>query len=270
MPRKKTSKKRSRKKKKRKGTALGGFLKGVNWTPVLKVLLYILLLSAVVWGVRYFFMNSEFFRIKKVSVTDDRGYTFEEGRDKLRRIFKGNNIFDVDLERVARIMRNSFSQIKRVEARRVLPDKLEIDIISRAPEAVIDTAGGVVIDSEAVVLAVGTGNDDLIDIKGMNFFLNVPSRGETVESVPLENALLLIEGLKKKMRRELEQVEYIDISDENNLVIGVFDARVKMGTSGFSSKIDTLRQMMNDPDIDMNDIRYIDLRFEDPVISLKQ
>ena len=41
------------------------------------------------------------------------------------------------------------------------------------------------------------------------------------------------------------------------------------GERDFSEKVIKLRQILRDPNIDMKDINYIDLRFQDAVISPK-
>ena len=267
MARRKSPKKSKRSGKKRSG---GGFSLGkIDAKPLITVFICVALLAGAGYGIWHFFMNSSFFRIKEISVTDDRGYTFEEGESEIRRLYMGANIFGADLKRISALIRNNFPQVQRVETRRQLPDKLEVDIISRTPVAVIDTAGGIVIDKEGVVLAVGTNEKDLIRVRGISFFLNMPSRGESIDNPNLQSALLLIQGMRKKMRNQLEDIEYVNISDRNNIIIGVRGTRVKIGTGDFSGKIDTLREMLNDPNIDMNDIQYIDLRFDDPVISVK-
>jgi hypothetical protein len=71
------------------------------------------------------------------------------------------------------------------------------------------------------------------------------------------------------MRENIKDVEYIDISGQNNILLGISGVTVKMGADDFSRKIDELKEILNDPNVNMRDINYIDLRFEDPVISLK-
>ncbi|MFH1878881.1 MAG: cell division protein FtsQ/DivIB [Candidatus Omnitrophota bacterium] len=236
---------------------------------ILPGLLTVLIGAGIFFGIRYFFLNSRFFSIKEIVVNKDQGYIFREGDTRLRNLYIGRNIFSIDLRQVQILIKNDFPQLKKIEARRVLPDILEIDIISREPVAVIDAGGGIVIDNEGIVLTVGEQTKDLVRIRGLSFFLNMPSRGQKIDNTALGKALVLFEAIRKKMPKILKDVEYIDISDKNNMIVRVNNMNVKMGTEDFFKKITGFRQIMNDPNININDIKYIDMRFDEPVISFK-
>jgi len=236
--------------------------------PVLTVILCTALTAGIVYGLRCFFLGSRFFAIKEVSVTSDRGYAFTAGRKKLERLYLGRNIFSVDLDQTATLINNDFPQLKKVEVRRRLPEVLEVDIVSRRPAARLHS-GGVVIDREGVVLATGKKDDGLVTIRGLNFFLNVPSRGTKVRNASLEKALILLSGLNRKMPGRKDSIEYIDISDKKNLILGISGVTVKMGADDLAGKIDALNDILTDPNIDTGDINYMDMRFDEPVISLK-
>jgi hypothetical protein len=44
---------------------------------------------------------------------------------------------------------------------------------------------------------------------------------------------------------------------------------VKMGTDDLAVKIDALDGILTDPNVNIGDINYIDMRFDEPVMSLK-
>ncbi len=238
-----------------------------------KVLIFvfcIVLTGAAVYGARYYFLNSKFFEIKEIVVNKDRGYSFGYGENKLRQLYLGRNIFTVDLAQVQTLIKNDFPYLKKVEARRNLPEALEVNIVSREPAAVIDTGGGIVIDSEGVVLTIGEETGSLIRIKGMSFFLNMPARGEKIANKSLDAALVLLDEINRKLPPAARKdMEYIDLSQRNNIVVELSGVPIKMGTEDFPEKINKLRRILADPNIDMKDINYIDLRFEDAVISPK-
>ncbi|MBD3379890.1 MAG: hypothetical protein GF408_05450 [Candidatus Omnitrophica bacterium] len=233
-------------------------------------MILLILTAGIFFGLRYFFLKSAFFKVSEIVVNKDKGYSFYEGEKKLRRLYTGSNIFNVDLKRAKRIIGNDYPHLRGVEVRRSLPDRIAVDIISRKPAAVIDSNGGVVIDREAVVLAIGETPEGLLTVKGINFFISIPSRGERVENSSLEKALDLIDGLKLKMRESSRsRIDHIDISDSNNILLVVDGVEVKMGTDDFPGKIDKLNQILADPAVNFRDISYIDLRFSEAVISPK-
>lgn len=248
---------------------LVGFLSEKSFfiRPVTLFVLGAAILSGAFLGGRHFFLNSRFFRIEDVVVNKDRGYSFRNEEQKIKKLYVGRNIFSVDLDQLQVLMKNDFPQLRDVEARRNLPNRLEIDIVTRKPVAVIDAGRGIVIDREGVVLAVGEGTGSLVKIKGLRFFLKTPKVGQCIRNEALDRAVVLLEGMRKKLGGKEKDIEYVDISDAKNLVLGISGVKVKMGTDDFSRKIDELREILDDPNMDFKDIKYIDLRFEGGVIS---
>jgi cell division septal protein FtsQ len=236
------------------------------------VLIFFLCAAAIAggaFGLRHFFLNSGFFTVKEIMVNRDRSYSFREGEEKIKKLYIGKNIFSLDLLKMQRSIEKNFPQLQKVEVRRNLPDRIEVDIVSREPIAVIDTAGGIVIDREGVVLAAGVEDKDCVKIKGIRFFINAPSKGRRIRSRALNRALALLQELRRKLGRDAKDVEYIDISDRNNTLLGICGITVKMGTHDLPKKIDELKEILDDPDINIKGINYIDLRFEKAVISPK-
>ena len=262
---KKTKKKKTRQARKSSKT---GWSSGFD---PLKIFLFILLVGLMVAGIAYgakhFFLYNPIFNIKDVEIINVRGYSFEEGERILRQRYTGENIFKVNLKQAQDLIKNKYPQFKKVEVRRNLPDVLEVNMVTRAPAAVIESAGGIVIDSEGVVLTVGEGSKDLVGIKGVSFFLNIPSRGQTIKNRDLEEALSILEVLRKKLRGRIKDIKYIDVSNRNNIILGADGVEIKMGAGDLSEKVDKLKDIMRDPNIYFADIKYIDLRFKDVVIA---
>lgn len=236
---------------------------------VVTVLLCAIIMGGIFYGLWHFFFNSKFFAIKEIVVNKEGNYSFWTDESRLRDLFIGRNIFTVDLENMETFIRESSPQLERVEVRRIPPDRLEIDVVPREPVAFIGSRGGLVIDKEAVVLAKGRVPGNLVEIKGIRFFFTTPSRGERVENEMLEKALMLLGGLRERRLTGQYGVEYIDISDKNNIQLGIRGIKVKMGSDDFSRKINKLKEILEDPDVKPGRIDYIDLRFDTAVISPK-
>jgi cell division septal protein FtsQ len=176
-------------------------------------------------------------------------------------------MFNINLKDVKMLIEREVPQLKSVAVRRVFPDRLEIDVVSREPVAFIDTAKGLVIDKEGVILGRGGIQKDLVEIKGIRFFFSAPARGERINNAMLDKALMLLEGLREKGLTTRHKVKDIDVSDKNNIQLGILGVKVKMGNNDFSQKTDKLKEILEDPDVNVKDIKYIDLRFEEAVIS---
>ena len=257
------AKKRASKRPGKKGSIFNPF----GGKFLLSLFVYGVIIGGSFYGLRYFFLKSDFFIVREIYVNKDKDYTFKEGETKLNRLYAGRNIFQIDIKYAQTMIKSDFPQLKKVEVRRRFPDRLEVDIITREPVAVVDYGGGIVIDREAVVVALGDKDEGLIKIRGVGFFLNMPSKGEKIKNQMLEKGLVLIDGVRKKMSSRVKNVDYIDISDKNNIVLGISGVAVKMGADDFSYKLDRLNEMLRDPKLNLKEINYIDLRFKDAVIA---
>lgn len=226
------------------------------------------MLAAGIYGCRHFFLNSRFFTIQDCIVIKDGGYPLNEIEDKIKKLYTGRNIFTVNLKQISTMVIKDFPYLEEAEVRRSLPDKLEVNLTVRTPVAFIATGSGLVVDREAVVLA---GDIDLektlVKIKGVSFFYRIPSPGQKVQTGLVNKALSMLGILREKGLIKRHNVRYIDVSDRNNILLCMDGVIVKMGKGGFTGKINRLNRILEDPKIEIKEIRYIDLRFEDAVIS---
>ncbi|MGB2630205.1 MAG: cell division protein FtsQ/DivIB [Candidatus Omnitrophota bacterium] len=234
---------------------------------VLTALFYAVVLGGIFYGLWYFFHNSRFFTVNEIVINSQEKYGLWEGEDGLKRLYLGRNIFNVNPRDVRMLVKRDAPQFKTVVVRRVMPDRLEIDIVPREPVAYMNTGGGLIIDKDAVILAKGRNRNELVEIKGIRFFFSSPSEGEKVEDPMLDKALSLLKELNEKGITGRYRVGYVNVSDRNNILLDVLGVIVKMGEDGFSRKIDKLKEILEDPDVNIKDIKYIDLRFESPIIS---
>ncbi len=266
--RKKTVKRKPAKRKKQKSDfSLGQIFKNKYF---IQLVVLVVILGGAGYGLFQFFNTSKFFSVKEVYVNKDRDYSFSGGEKRLRSRYAGRNIFSINLGEVQGYIKRSYPELKKVEVLRGLPDTLEVDIITREPAACIEARGGnIVIDKDGVVLTIGENSDELVKIRGINFFLNVPSRGEKIDKPIVRNALILSNVIGKKLSRYKKNIEYIDVGAKNNMILVVYDVPVKLGADDFTRKIEKLGQILRDPNISIKDIKYIDLRFEEAVISPK-
>jgi len=259
-------KKGTKKKKKSAGRSFfpgGAVFKG----KIAIILLSVLVIAGIFYGIRYFFLNSPLFKINEVIINSSQDYLSGWKSDQLKERYIGRNIFTVDLKQTEVLTGKEFPQLRRVEVKRRLPDVVEIDLISRGPAAIIDVAGGVIVDKEGVVLSTGRPGKDLVKIKGIRFFRKVPPVGGKINNKTLTKALQMLEGLNRGLRKNKGDIKYIDISNANNIIVNISGVEIRMGRDDFSYKINELKKIIDDPNIYLSDIKYIDLRFEDIVIA---
>lgn len=232
-------------------------------------LVVFILLAAVVGGLNMFFMESRFFDLHEIIINRDEGYALTDLQKKLGAIHKGRNVFSIDLTELAETVKKGFPHVKKVEVRRVMPDRIEIDLVTRMPVAYVEAGKGYVIDKDCIVLAGGMGAQGLIRVKGINYFLKSPLPGDKITAPQVSKAVILIQGLFEVDFTSRYKVDYVDVSDKNNMLLHVNGVVVKMGSEDFTAKINRLKQILEDPKIRADEINYIDLRFKEAVISPK-
>ncbi|MGB2599235.1 MAG: FtsQ-type POTRA domain-containing protein [Candidatus Omnitrophota bacterium] len=256
--------------RRKKGQDFGNLFKNLFSSKLVLIgLLCIVVTGGFFYGIWYFLHNDPFFTINSVSVNEEGDYSLWKGKDRLGRLYAGRNIFSVNPAEIEIMIRDEAPQLDTVTVRRIMPDRLEIDVVPRRPVAFIDAGEPVIIDAEAIVLSREGSTGDLVQIKGIRFFFSSPSVGERIDNAMLSKALALLDALREKGISGKIPVKFIDISDRNDIQFSILDVRIKMGNSGFPGKIIKLKEILDDPDVDIKDIKYIDLRFEKAVISPK-
>jgi cell division septal protein FtsQ len=256
---------RKRKKERKSKNLLNGLFSNKLFFAVI---IFVVISGGVFYGLWQFFHNDQFFKIREISINEEGNYSLWEDKGRIKELYMGRNIFSISPKELEILIKSEAPQLKAAVIRRVMPDRLEIDVIPRRPVAFIDS-GDLIIDGEAVVLSAGTDGKDLARVKGIGFFFLRPKVGERIENAMLFRALMLLEGLREKGVSGSFPVDYVDVSDRNDVQLGIRGVVIKMGNEDFPEKIDRLKEILEDPNIDTNDIRYIDLRFETAVISPK-
>ena len=268
MARKKSKRKKQTRKKKKSKNSLAIF----NIIPkktMLIALISALVISGIFFGCRQFFLNSNFFAVSKIEVNSGNGYSPTGIKPHLEKIYGGRNIFTVNLGQMETVIKKDFSGVRNCAVRKILPCILEVDIVTRESVAYIDYGKGVVVDAEGVVLGVGGKKKNLIMIKGIGLRWKTIRRGQKIEDKSLVEALMLVKEVRRKMRKDIRKMGYIDVSKLSNILLEIDGVQVKMGNGDFSRKISELKEIINDPNMRLEDINYIDLRFDDIVISPK-
>jgi cell division septal protein FtsQ len=263
------AKKRRKKKTTRRKKNSGSFWDIFTNKVFLGVISILIISGGLLYGLKYFFLDSQFFTIREVTINKEASGRFSSEEKRLNRDYKGYNIFSINLRIVRAKIIARHPHLRKVEVNRLFPDTLEVSIITRESAAYIDSGGGLAVDDEGIVLSRGESSKGLVAVKGINFFLVVPSRGEKVDNPALGSAITLIEGLNKRGLVRRYDITSVDVSDRKNMVISCKGVKIKMGADDFTWKINRLAEILRDPNISLSDINYIDLRFENAVISPK-
>ncbi len=252
---------RKRKKKKQKKSV--SFFKAENLLKLIVIAFIVGILTFFLWGMQHFFTKSDFFEITEIQIEPEG---FSSQRESLEKSFLGENIFAVELKDIAQFLRDDHAKIRSAKVKRLFPDKLLAALELREPYAVIDYSRGVIVDSKGFVLDKGDLPDGMLRIEGLSLFFRMPEMGDRIESEELDRALMLAEMLKERIAEDIV-LEYIKLGRGNSIEVGIEGVPVKFGAEDYSQKIGQLNTILSDERIELSQIRYIDLRFDDSIIA---
>src|SRR4030042_205302 len=167
----------------------------------IKKISYLVVFAAAILGSVFFLRNSHYFKLDKIEIID-RNQAAKIDNSGLLSMYKGRNIFDIDIASLASRIKHNYPVIKEVAVNRVLPNKLRITVVPRMPVAKIKSYGYFPIDREGMVLSPEIKSHKLPVIEGFSMWLK-PRPGQLLESRDLESAFFLIDALKRSEERRV-------------------------------------------------------------------
>jgi len=236
------------------------------------VVIAIILLIVFVSGKAYLY-RSDYFSLKTV---ETRGVFLDSGaitsiNSQLLNLYKGTNVFRMNLKGIAASLGRSYPDAKEIVARIVLPDKLAISIKFRRPIAVVRNGKSYPIDEDGFVLPSVEVDPlkDLPVIEGANVLYD-ERRSRQSPSKNLIIAIELLQELKKSRaicRYGLVSINAKDLGDLSFYLKNGIE--VRMGYENFPERVAALEGALGDTRLALERIKYIDVRFKDVVIGPK-
>ncbi len=219
-----------------------------------------------------FLDRSDYFRVRSIDAKGASEASLTIIKNELLKYYKDKNIFKIDLGYAVKSLEPKYPDAKDIIVKRVLPDKLLVDIRFRKPVALLGNGQYYPVDREGVILVnVGSvKSSNLPIIKGIDMRLAGKPHKKN-ESKALNSALNLIDEIRKKRFLDKYNIRIIDASDIKSLsfYIGDEGPSVIIGYENFEDRLDTLKDVLLDPRLILDKINYIDVRFKDVAVSSK-
>lgn len=248
--------------------------------PVKKVLRFCFLVggSLIVLGiltgkaVNFFLHNSSYFEIKNVTVADNHTFSEVEAR-KLCGLNKTQNIFEVNLSKIAKEIKGVHPEFSEVEVKREFPNKLIIVVKNRIPVAQIEFIRGkgyVFMDKEGFIIPPiqNVAQPKLPLIVGTELASRDLKTGKPIESVKIKAALSLMGEISSLESIKTYKVTTIDVRDYKNISFFIGEnLEIKVGYGDFKTKIERLTKVLTQLETTHQTSQYIDLRFGDPIVK---
>ena len=245
---------------------------------ILVILLCVLFVVGYIWNA---LMTSEYFKVREVIVS--------EGDPGSLAYLKGKNIFSIDLKKEAHSISLLNPDCQRIELIRNLPDRIIVKFNRRASVAQVKLYKYFLIDNEGVLLNV-TGSiqeANLPVIVGLETKIFGPKAGRVYASRELALAMTIIRELKSNKFLKGYRISRIEVGSLQNasffipfvlpqagkatvqLSAAAVPVEVKIGADNIRNKLMILAGIFLQSRNDIYNIKYVDLRFKDPVIKLK-
>jgi len=213
------------------------------------------------WGLT---TRSDAFRITEIRVPADSSLTVPSS-------LIGQNLWAIDLKAQAVKLKAQQPQLKRIRVIRRLPNALQVEVIERTPVAQVRHGQWHPVDAEGFVFPEASSApwDHLVILKGVGSPQAPLKVGGENESERLLLALRLVATLRRSPVLIGHRLTAVDVSDPRSLSFVIDDEiEIRCGdednlTTALGRLRTVLRRVAGNPLA----IRYIDVRFKDPVIG---
>ena len=225
--------------------------------------------------VQAFLYRSDYFRLNSVETKDTAidASTAAYINNQILHLYKGKNIFTVNLKAISEVLQARFPDAKEIVAKIALPDKIIVNMKFRRACALVRSGKLYPVDGEGVVLL--NANEALFKFLPVIEGIEIKPgerRAARVNSYRNLNIVLdLMQEIKKSRFLAGYGVDSINARDIKMLSFTLKnDVQVRIGFEDFKPRLETLKKVFNDPRMVMDRIAYIDVRFKDVVIGPRE
>lgn len=233
------------------------------------IALVIFLFALWVWNSAANFLHTApIFRIQEVTADPDVKFLESKILGRLR----GKNIFSIDLKRLHREIRAVFPQIYDLSIERRFPDTVHINAKRRDPFAqVLVKDNYLTIDEEGVVIFIeAQPSAQLPLIRNSHLEKRKVVLGARLATAEIKTAIEVIEAFYNN--NDLSKYPITDVDVDNlskvSFKIGPM-LEIILDKDDSARKLEILVSLIAQKKLDFREVKYIDLRFKEPVVGKK-
>ena len=216
----------------------------------------------------HFLIRSSYFSIETVEASSShRDFAFRDS--SLMGSLLGRNIFTVSLPDLQEEISQKHPELLEASVSREFPNRIRIHVVPRLPVAHVQSGSSFLVDRDGVILPYsnGSGLEKLPIIVGIQEKLEHSQVGYSLRSKTLTEALHFI-AILNQLPELAQYVRTIDVSDANALSFSTPEGlEVRMGRGDYQEKLKLFDRMRVKLKSQVGDIKYLDLRFDEPVIG---
>ena len=233
------------------------------------IILFFLLVVLWIWNsAGHFLETAPLFRIQEVTADSDVKFLETKILGRLR----GQNIFTADLNRLHREIRSVFPQIYDLSVERRFPDTIHINAKRRDPFAqVLVKQNYLTIDEEGVVIFVDRkAAPKLPLIKNSHLEKRRVLLGMKLATPEIKTAIETIQAFYNNNGLSKYPISDVDVENLSKVSFNIGPAlQIILDKDDISQKFETLVFLIAQKKLDFREVKYIDLRFKEPVVGKK-
>lgn len=235
------------------------------------LIIVVILIIAAAIGVSIsiqYILGSDIFKVKKITYPK----AIEIPRDSSVFDLLGKNLFYLNLKEITKKIKAESPALGQIKISRRLPDELIIAAEKRAPVAIVKLSDkNFYVDSESVIISsAGNPQNSLPVIFGV---VNRPQNfgvGQVYDDKNLEFALEIIREIGKISYLNKLVAAKVNVSSLSHAsFIFANGIEVVVGEERLAEKLQLLVLVLSRLDKELNQIKYVDLRFKEPAIGRK-
>lgn len=240
-------------------------------------MLVLVFIAGYVWSA---FRASDYFKVREVVCKEAEGIDLS--------YLKGRNIFGIDLIKESAYIQSFHPDYKKIKLVRVFPDRLSVYFIRRQPAALIKLYKYFILDKEGFLY---NAPDDIRSsemplVTGLETRIFGPSAGRRYnikETAFVLEVLKEFERLRAFKNYKIKRIDFKGAADTSLFLVFPAEAadyskgakggvagdglQIKLGFDSIRRKLAILAGVIAQGRLDLLNIKYIDLRFEKPVIK---
>ncbi|MBF0384601.1 MAG: cell division protein FtsQ/DivIB [Candidatus Omnitrophica bacterium] len=239
---------------------------------VTKGIIILIVLAGLLYGsyraANSWLVNSNYFKVKAVVI--DPSLQFISLRDV--DFLKGESIFEIDLKKVQRKISQKYPQVSDLKVFRRFPDEILLNAKKRYPFAQISFWGKLLtLDEDGVLLSAANKREASLSlISGLKNSDKNVRPGFPVGGRDLRVAFIILDEFNKARPNANFRVEEMDASNLSNIVLTLTNKlKVIAEEDDIKGKMRVLGFLLSQRELDFEKIKYIDLRFKEPIIGKK-
>ena len=185
---------------------------------------------------------------------------------------KGKNLLDLDLKPLQKQLEARYPQFAQLRILKKFPDQLIVTARERKPFASVIVEGrSFLLDHDGIVLSGFLESESQVPvIVGVSLSRTKAAAGNPLEGRDLNLALKILKAFKEDNLLSSLRIVKMDVENLSQINIYLQEGlKIILDEDDFRNKLKVLRLVLTQAKSQLGDVKYIDVRFKEPILGKK-